>query len=446
MGYQLLICVSKQNNEKLLYKEGENKQMAGFNIFRKTEQRAIQTKSTVQFNNASDVIEAAEYSSLEAIENADVYTAIHTIASDVSSLPLRVTNDSYNSNPELEYMLNIEPNLVMNGKSLIYILIANSILNGNAYAQIERDSNGIPVALHHITNDRVLNIKKYSNKNHNIKLIYEVKYLDKSGTKEIDSQDILHIKPFSLTGFQGMSPLTALATDLDIQKNSKNFFSNFFKNGTMTGAVITKQGDLNPEQLAEFAKNWSERNSGVKNAHKTIVLDESTKYEPIKVDTEILKLVNSSNSSTLAVAKVLGLPLHKLKIETHSMSLEEANNDYLINTLNSYISEIESELNRKLFVDRDARQTHKITLDISAYKYADSKTKIETVKAKYEMGLISNEEARGELDYAPTGNTPRFIQSLNYMNSELIDNYQMEKVKQVQKNVVDEEPLEGGEI
>lgn len=421
--------------------------MAGFNIFRKTEQRAIQTKSTMQFSSASDAVKAAEYSSLEAIENADVYTAIHTIASDVSSLPLIVTNDSYNRNPELEYMLNTEPNLVMNGKSLIYILIANSILNGNAYAQIERDSNGIPVALHHMTNDRVVNIKKHSNKNHNTRLKYEIKYLDKSGTKEVDAQDILHIKPFiSLDGFLGRSPLLALSTELEIQKNSKNFFSNFFRNGTMTGAVITKEGDLNPEQLAEFAKQWSERNSGVKNAHKTIVLDESTKYEPIRVETSILELINNSNSSTLAVAKVLGLPLHKLAIETHSMSLEEANNSYLINTLNSYISEIQSELNRKLFADRDARQNHKIALDISAYKYADSKTKIETVKAKYEMGLISNEEARGELDYAPTGNTPRFIQSLNYMNSELIDDYQQKKANQVQKNVVEESPAEGGEI
>src|SRR5699024_5833178 len=168
------------------------------------------------------------------------------------------------------------------------------------------------------------------------------------------------------------------------------------------------------------------------------VLDDGTKYEPIKVDTEILRLINESKHSDVKVAQVLGVPLHKMKIETHSMSLEQANSDYVINTLNDYISSYESELNRKLFNVKALRQENKISFNTDVYKYVDAKTKREIIKADYEMGLIDLNEAREELGKQPVEGGDRRVQSLNYMNVELIDEYQLKRVGSVQSNVVDE--------
>lgn len=391
-------------------------------------------------------MQATEYSSIKAIENADIYTAINTIAGDISSLPIQVTNGEFERNPELEYVLNTEPNSVMSGKDFIFILIVNSILNGNAYASIERDENGIPSALHYISNDRIQNIKKLSNNNYNIELIYEIKDIGNSvNTREIKAQDIIHIKPFTTDGVKGRSPLIALQDDIESQSNSKRFFNNFFKNGTQSGGIIKVAGDLNSEDKEAVREAWQVANAGSDNAHKIIVLDEGTTYDPIKVETEILKLINESKYSTQQVAKVLGLPLHKMKIETHSVSLEQANSDYVINTLNSYISALQSEFNRKLFADKALRQNNKIKFNTDLYKYVDAKTKREIIKSDYELGLISLNEAREELGKPPL-ESDRHIQSLNYMNSDLIDDYQLKRVEGVQKNVVDEEPSKGGEI
>src|SRR5699024_56688 len=169
--------------------------------------------------------------------------------------------------------------------------------------------------------------------------------------------------------------------------------------------------------------------------------DEGTTYDPIKVDTEILKLVNESNYSTQQVAKVLGLPLHKMKIETHSVSLEQANSDYVINTLNSYISALESEFNRKLFADKVLRQNNKIKFNTDLYKYVDSETKIANIKAQYELGLINLNEARNMMNLAPIEGGDRRVQSLNFMNTQYIDEYQMKKAEEVQKTVVDESKI-----
>lgn len=393
------------------------------------------------FANINEVIQATEYSSIKAIENADVFTAINTIAGDVSSLPIQVINGSYENNSELEYLLNTEPNSVMSGKDLVFILIVNSILNGNAYAEIERDENHIPLALHYIANDRVHSIKKKSNQKHNTDVIYEVKNMDNSSTRNIKAQDMIHIKPFTLNGLVGKSPLEALKGDIESQINAKRFFNNFFKNGTQSGGIIKVAGDLNSEDKDAVRKAWQKANAGSDNAHKIIVLDEGTTYDPIKVDTEILKLVNESNYSTQQVAKVLGLPLHKMKIETHSVSLEQANSDYVINTLNSYISALESEFNRKLFADKVLRQNNKIKFNTDLYKYVDSETKIANIKAQYELGLINLNEARNMMNLAPIEGGDRRVQSLNFMNTQYIDEYQMKKAEEVQKTVVDESKI-----
>ena len=217
------------------------------------------THDVLPFGNINEVIRATEYSSVKAIENADIFTAINTIASDISSLPIKVTDGSYNNNLELEYLLNTEPNSVLSGKNFIYILIVNSILNGNAYAQIERDEHGVPLGLHYISNDRVQNIKKKSNSSFNTEINYEIRKLGDSGkTKSILSQDILHIKPFTTDGFIGRSPLIALKDDIETQSNSKKFFSNFFKNGTQSGGIIKVAGDLNSEDKEAVREAWQQ--------------------------------------------------------------------------------------------------------------------------------------------------------------------------------------------
>ncbi|MCD2137177.1 phage portal protein [Salinicoccus halitifaciens] len=420
--------------------------MAGFNILKAFEKREAVNNDFSPFRSFNEVMKAVEYSPVSAIENSAVFTAIRTIAGDISALPIKVKDSKYDYNEELEYLLNVEPNSVMTGKDLKYILIANAILNGNSYAEIERDSNGVPVALHHITNDKVVNIKKKSTTKYLVELEYEVQKIGKgSGNRKVNGEDMIHIKPFTLDGLIGKSPLIALKEEIETEKHSKRFFTNFFKNGTQAGSILNVQGNLNADDKEVIREKWQEANAGSDNAHKVIVLDDGTSYEPIKVDTEILKLINESKHSDVKVAQVLGVPLHKMKIETHSMSLEQANSDYVINTLNDYISSFESELNRKLFNVKAMRQENKISFNTDVYKYVDAKTKREIVKADWEMGLIDLNEAREEIGKPPVEGGDRRIQSLNYMNVDLIDEYQLKRVDSVQNNTVDEATLEGGE-
>ena len=75
------------------------------------------------------------------------------------------------------------------------------------------------------------------------------------------------------------------------------------------------------------------------------------------------------------------------------------------------------------------------------YKYVDSETKIANIKAQYEMGLLTVNESREMMNLAPIEGGDRRVQSLNFMNTQYIDEYQMKKAEEVQKTVVDESKI-----
>ncbi|WP_264879277.1 phage portal protein, partial [Sporosarcina sp. NCCP-2378] len=178
---------------------------------------------------------------------------------------------------------------------LKFILVANALLNGQSYAEIVRSPRGVPIAIYHLNNSKV---KYRQDETTGFQLIYE--YQEKAGTlRRIPKENILHMKFFSLDGIEGKSPLLSLEEDLTTQRNSKKFLSNFFKNGTQSGGLLKyKGGKLAKEAREKLRDEWQNANAGSDKAHKVLVLDETMEYEPIEVDTEILKLINTSVHNT----------------------------------------------------------------------------------------------------------------------------------------------------
>lgn len=238
--------------------------------------------------------------------------------------------------------------------------------------------------------------------------------------------DILHFKFFTLDGLHGVSPLKSLKHDLSMQNDSKRFLANFFKNDTQTGGILKmKHGKLSKEARDKVRDEWQKSNAGVNNAHKVLVIDETFEYEPIEVDTEVLKLINASTFSTETIGKVYRIPRHKLGLETSNMSLAQANLDYLTSTLNSYLKVITNELNFKLSSDFN----QKYLFDTSPFKTTDVETHTKLTINKVDKGLISLNEARKELGHKPIANinADKHFISLNYTSIDKLEEYQMTK-------------------
>lgn len=358
-----------------------------------------------------------DYKSAKAIENSDVFTIVNLLASDVASLEIEKRKDGINAGGNVTSLLNVKPNNLYSGGTLKFIIAANALLNGESFCEIIRDKKGNVIALDHLLNSRVsVEFDK--------KLIYRVIHDEKE--RVIQANDMLHFKFFTLNGVNGVSPLKSLKDDLSMQRDSKRFLANFFKNDTQTGGILKmKQGKLSKEARDKVKEEWQKSNAGVDSAHKVLVVDDTFDYEPIEVDTEVLKLINASTFSTETIGKVYRIPRHKLGLETSNMSLAQANLDYLTSTLNSYLKVITNEINFKLLNDGK----EKFEFDTSPFKTVDVETHTNLVTERFDKGLISLNEARQKLGDRPIThkNGNKHFVSLNYTTLDQIEEYQMKK-------------------
>src|SRR5699024_3029280 len=217
---------------------------------------------------------------------------------------------------------------------------------------------------------------------------------------------------------------------------------NFFKNGTNNGGILKfKGGKLSKEARDKLKEEWQKANAGTNEAHKVVVLDETMEYESIEINKETLELINTSNHSTVQVAKAFKIPRHKFGLETSNMSLEQMNMDYLVSTLQPYLEAITNEINFKL-VDDHKIDFVKYRFNTDNYKTIDSETKVKNVRTQLEMGVINLDEARQEFgrEALADGLGQKHLVSLNYTTLDMLEDYQMSKV-----NNYPVQQLEGGE-
>lgn len=367
---------------------------------------------------------STNFMSAKAIENSDVFTVLNLLASDVASLDINFTKNSVNKPNDIADRFNVKPNSLYSGGTLKFIITANALLNGESFCEVVKNKHGKVVAFYHLKNSQVV-IKKDADTKY--QLVYDVTD-DAGNIRRLRSSDVLHFKFFTLDGIHGVSPLKALKYDLSMQTDSKRFLANFFKNDTQTGGILKmKQGKLSKEARDKVKKEWQESNAGVDNAHKVLVIDDTFDYDPIEVDTEVLKLINASTFSTETIGKTYRVPRHKLGLETSNMSLAQANLDYLTSTLNSYLKVISNEMNYKLTGDRNSEYV----FDTSPFKTTDVETHTKLVIEEFDHGLLSLDEARRKLGNAPT-NAPygdKHLVSLNYTTLDQLEEYQMLKAK-----------------
>lgn len=365
----------------------------------------------------------SNFTSAKAIENSDVFTVVNLLASDVASLDVDLTKNEITTTNEITNLFNTNPNSLYSGGTLKFILTANALLNGESFCEIIRNKNRNITGFYHRRNSQV-SLKM--DKDTNYRLMYDI-FDDNGNTRRIEPSNMLHFKFFTLDGLRGVSPLKSLKDDLSMQTDSKRFLANFFKNDTQTGGILKmKHGRLSKEARDKVKKEWQESNAGVKKAHEVLVIDETFEYEPIEVDTEVLKLINASTFSTETIGKTYRIPRHKLGLETSNMSLELANLDYLTSTLNSYLKVITNEMNYKLATDYDTQYQ----FDTSPFKTTDPETYEKLIFERVEKGIISLDEGRKRLGEKPRNDElgKKHLVSLNYTTLDQLEDYQMARV------------------
>ncbi|MED1122444.1 phage portal protein [Bacillus atrophaeus] len=384
-----------------------------------------QSQGAREFNEIILGLDGLSYTSVSAIKNSDVFTAVLTLSSDIAASPIMVKHNGVEEkNSDLFRLLNEKPNDYYSGYFFKFILVANALMNGQSYAEIIRDKEGTPLELIHMLNSEVY-AEQMPNRN---EILY--RYYPSGGTERVlKPENVLHIKFFSLDGITGMSPLSSLKHEIESQESGKRLVTDFFRRGVnLSGIVNMKKGHLSSEAKDKIRNEFEKANSGIKNQQRVVVLDENMEFSQLEINTKVLEIVNNYTHSTKQIAKAFGLPAHKLGIEQVNTSLEQANLDYLTNTLSNYFTAIASELNFKM-LPYPLNLQQKFQFDTRRFRETDAKTKRENIIALLQNGIFSQNDALAEYGIAPIPNGDKRFMSLNYVDVEIMDEIQKAKAK-----------------
>ncbi|MEO5923319.1 MAG: phage portal protein, partial [Bryobacteraceae bacterium] len=350
----------------------------------------------------SDDSIASVNSVASGMKQPTVYTCIKRIADAVAQTPLLVLANSDGGSEKARShsvyrVLNTQANSDMTSYTWKHVTTVHVLGHGNAFSYIERNKAGQVIGLNPMNPDDV----KIEGRTADGQLLYS--WTDKHQKRFLfPASDILHVRGLSFDGIIGCSPILQLKTLVGRAKTREEFSTRFYRNGAQLGGVITAAEAVSPEQLEELRKSFQETYAGARNAGKVLLLEGTQKFDPVGVSPKDAEFVESTRLDAGTIAASFGCPLQMINdVQTTTRaSAEELFRQFLLMGLNPVFSNLEAEINIKLFTRPEQDIYYSEFLRESLVE-ADFQQKIEGLNKQIMGGLLTPNEGRAKLNMNP---------------------------------------------
>lgn len=299
-----------------------------------------------------------------ALKNSDVWTAVNLISSDIARV-------KFHSDKKSVDKILQNPSRLANRFNFFQSMVAQMLLDGNAYAVRRDDANGeylefVPPS----------HINEYLSDDGQT-ITYDITFngMQESDLKAVPSEDVVHLKLLSTNGgMSGKSPLTALVNELVLQEgNNKLTHAVFSKSANPSAMLKLNTGNkLDNSAREAIRKAFEDSNTGA-NAGRVMVMDGTFDYSQLEVKSDIAKLLTTTDWTSAQIAKAFMLPSDMLGSESEHSNADQIRATYN-NTIGRYLAPTLEELSMKYGVqiiadireatDLDGTQLEKRTVDL----------------------------------------------------------------------------------
>lgn len=324
-----------------------------------------------------------------------VFACVQIISETVACLPLKVYRREGDGKQPAEShpvarLFGRAPNTLQTPVEFVEQLTAHCLLRGNAYAAIERDDRGAPVALWplHPDNVAVLRIPRTR------RVVYDVSD-PAGGTQRLLADEVLHLKDRSDDGIVGRSRLQRAAETFNIAVSTEQHASSVFHNGASLGGVLTHPGELGEVAHHRLRSDFENMHKGPQRAGKVAILEEGMTWQAIAVSPEASELLASRQFGIENIARIFRVPppvLGDLSHGTYS-NVTELGRWFHQHTIVPWLSRWEKTIERSLFSD-EARRTHEVEFDADVLTRGNLLERYQAYRIAREIGLNSANELR----------------------------------------------------
>lgn len=336
------------------------------------------------------------YKTSQSLTLSAVYRCVEVITNGVASLPVklyRVDDDGYRYevNDRLSYILSKKPSGKINAFTFYKLLVKDILMSGNAYALILRDGKGEVTGLQYVQAGLVSPIDMGD------RIQYQV-----TGLKGfVRQEDIIHLMNYSDTGVYGISVLTYARRTLGIADGGEVSANNFFKSGGCTSGFLKFDGPSTGAQREQVLSAWNQATGGPNSGPNGIaVLPANITYQQLSINPADAQLLESRAFSVIEICRFFGVSPWKCFDLTKSNynNSEMAELAFLNDTLRPLLTKIEMELETKLF---PGETRYDIKFDVSELLRTDKKSQGEYFTKMFNLGVLSPNDIRRELDMTP---------------------------------------------
>lgn len=322
---------------------------------------------------------------------------------------------------ELSYILKRKPNELMTPSQFLYKVVSLLLLNNNAfiYPRYDRDSN-LLTGLYPL-NPLTIEPIEYSDGSHTFKFYFQ------DGTQyEIPVENVIHLKRFYSTNtfFGGDNSTqehdallkTLTINDALLQGVDAAVKSSFKIKGILKINGMLKETDRN-RQLEEFNRAVEK---ATKNDSSIIPMDAKAEYTPLSsdpklVDEPTLKFVQGKILDYFGVSEA---------VFTNSYD-ENQFNAFYESTIEPIAIQLSEAFTLGLLTENQVQRGEEIIFFSERLQYASWNTKVGAIEKLMGLGIMTLNESRGLLGLEPVENGDKRLQSLNYVDADKANKYQV---------------------
>ena len=367
-----------------------------------------------------DALQFGTWSNSSAMSISAVYRAVELISDNIAMLPIKVNiSDIDHKNEVSDHPINLAIHNGLHTKyNLIKLLAQSVMLKGNGFAYIDRASDGRPLSLKYLDSNDVQIVY-----NKNVGDLYYTCAL--VSNKKIEPVNMIHLVKNSYDGINGISILSYANRSINIASQTENTAENYFSNGGNLSGVLTVQGGLSQQQRQEIKSSWNQAYTN--GGSGLCILPGNMQYQPIQINPKDSQMLESRTYNVDDIARFFGINPLLLGSSTTSNynTIEAIQQQFVLHTLQPYITMFEEEFNRKLLLPSEHNLS--INLDETYLLKTDKQAEANYYSSLLSNGVMCVNEVRKKLGLNPIEGGDRHTIAYSDVTQNTINNNQGNK-------------------
>lgn len=310
--------------------------------------------------------------------------------------------------PELDYLLKVRPNARMGPALSRKTLMSQAFWHGEGYLGIFRDHCGrisdlipLPTEGRTIRKDRDTGQLWYD---------FTVDGL----TRTFAPSDLIIVFFDTYDGLYGKGILALAKSTIAADAGAQKYARKFYQNGARMSGIVSVDTDLGKEGRERVKESFQQYAS--ESMFKVAVLDRNMTYTPIGLNQQQAQFIESRNFSVEEVSRFTGIPQYMLQSGKQAYSSNEQQQlDFVISTLQPYVTQWEEEFQYKLLTRKQLTDGLYLRMNVAARLRGDNESRSRFYEKMIFSGVYCPDDCRAleEKNPLPNGEGKRFFMTKN---------------------------------